>query len=197
MKIKKTLNTILNDVETPQGRLFAFIIQGIIVLSLVTFSLGTLPNLSLQTNKLLSVIEVVTVIIFTVEYVLRIYVAERKTGFIFSFFGIIDLLAILPFYVSLGVDLRSVRVFRLLRLLRILKLMKYNAAIKRFHRALVISKEELILFGFVSVIMLYLSAVGIYYFEGPAQPDQFQSVFHCLWWAVTTLTTVGLEICSQ
>jgi voltage-gated potassium channel len=82
-------------------------------------------------------------------------------------------------------------VFRLLRLLRIFKLLKYNEAISRFHRALLIAKEELVLFGLVAAIMLYLSAVGIYYFENSAQPEQFKSVFHSLWWAVTTLTTVG------
>ncbi|MEI8704314.1 ion transporter [Pseudoalteromonas sp. B62] len=97
----------------------------------------------------------------------------------------------LPFYLSTGYDLRSIRIFRLLRLVRILKLFKYNQAIKRFHRALVIAKEELILFGFVAAIMLYLSAVGIYYCESDAQPEQFSSVFHSLWWSVTTLTTVG------
>ena len=68
---------------------------------------------------------------------------------------------------------------------------KYNQAIKRFQRALAIAKEELILFGFVAVITLYLSAVGIYYFENSAQPGQFKSVFHSLWWALITLTTIG------
>lgn len=101
------------------------------------------------------------------------------------------MIAILPFYISSGFDLRSIRTFRLLRLIRILKLFKYSQAIARFHRALVIVKEELILFGFVAVIMLYLSAVGIYYFENSTQPERFKSVFHSLWWAVTTLTTVG------
>lgn len=137
------------------------------------------------------VIEAVTVTIFTLEYVLRIIGAEKKTRFIFSFYGLVDLTAILPFYVSTGLDLRAVRVFRLLRLVRILKLFKYSQAIKRFHRALVLAKEELILFGFVSIILIYLSAVGIYFFENEAQPEQFKSVFHSLWWAVTTLTTVG------
>jgi voltage-gated potassium channel len=104
---------------------------------------------------------------------------------------LVDLAAILPFYIASGLDLRAVRVFRLLRLLRIFKLLKYNEAISRFHRALLIAKEELVLFGLVAAIMLYLSAVGIYYFENSAQPEQFKSVFHSLWWAVTTLTTVG------
>jgi hypothetical protein len=72
-----------------------------------------------------------------------------------------------------------------------LKLLKYNQAIERFHLALVIAKEELILFGFISLMLLYISAVGIYYFENTSQPEQFKPVFHSLWWAVTTLTTVG------
>ena len=97
----------------------------------------------------------------------------------------------MPFYIASGLDLRAVRVFRLLRLFRILKLLRYSQAINRFHRAFIIAKEELILFTLVSLILLYLSAVGIYFFENAAQPEQFKSVFHSLWWAVATLTTVG------
>ena len=100
-------------------------------------------------------------------------------------------MAILPFYVSLGVDLRSVRALRLLRLLRILKLARYSSAIGRFQRALTLAREELLVFLGIAVMLIYLSAVGIYYFENEAQPEQFASVFHSLWWAVVTLTTVG------
>ena len=167
------------------------IIQFLIILSLVTFSIETLPGLSDPTRTLLRCTEVVTVLIFTAEYILRIALSDRKTSFVFSFFGLIDLVAILPFYIASGVDLRAIRIFRLLRLLRILKLVRYSKAIQRFHRAFAIAKEEIILFAFVTLMLLYLSAVGIYYFENDAQPDQFKSVFHCLWWAVATLTTVG------
>ncbi|MCF7975001.1 MAG: ion transporter [Phycisphaerae bacterium] len=189
--IKEKISKLLNNTDHRQGRIFAFTIQSLIVLSLVTFSIDTLPDLPKTTKDILYGIEVITVLIFTLEYVLRIMVSERKLRFLFSFYGLVDLAAILPFYLSTGLDLRAVRIFRLLRLVRILKLFKYNKAISRFHRALVIAKEELILFGFVAVIMLYLSAVGIYYFENAAQPEVFKSVFHSLWWAVTTLTTVG------
>jgi voltage-gated potassium channel len=103
----------------------------------------------------------------------------------------VDLAAILPFYIGAGVDLRSIRTFRLLRLFRIFKLVRYSAAVQRFHRALSIAKEEIVLFGTATLILLYLGAVGIYYFESDAQPERFGSVFHCLWWAVATLTTVG------
>jgi voltage-gated potassium channel len=101
------------------------------------------------------------------------------------------LLAILPFYFSLGIDLRSIRAFRLLRLFRIFKLARYSMAVRRFHRAFAIAREELVLFGTAALIVLYLSAVGIYYFENAVQPEKFSSVFASLWWAICTLTTVG------
>ncbi len=189
--MNKKIKGIIENPQTIQGKIFALAIQFLIIISLITFSIDTLPNLSVATKKILRTIEIVTVIIFTFEYLTRIFVADNKLKFVFSFFGVVDLFAILPFYIASGIDLRAVRIFRLLRLFRILKLLRYSEAIGRFHRAFLIAKEELILFSFVSLILLYLSAVGIYFFENQAQPEQFKSVFHCLWWAVTTLTTVG------
>ncbi len=177
--------------DTRSGRIFDFVIQGLIVISLVTFSIETLPNHSPTTERWLYAIEVVIVSIFTAEYLLRLFLAKRKLAFVFSFFGIVDLLAIVPFYLASGVDLRTIRAFRFLRLFRALKMVRYSKAIRRFHRAFVIAKEEIILFLAVTLLLLYFSAVGIYYFENEAQPDLFASVFHSLWWSVATLTTVG------
>ena len=136
-------------------------------------------------------IEFATVLLFTGEYLLRLAVAEHRGQFVRSFFGLLDLLAILPFYLGVGVDLRAVRTFRLLRLIRILKLARYSAAVRRLHRAAIIVREELVLFLNVALILIFLSAVGIYYFESGSQPEHFASVFHSLWWAIVTLTTVG------
>jgi voltage-gated potassium channel len=170
---------------------FAFFIQALILLSLVTFSIETLPSLRPQTRTLLKVIEIFCVVVFTVEYILRIYVADSKPKFIFSFFGIIDLVAILPFYLSFGVDLRSLRALRFLRLFRILKLVRYNKAMNHFVLAIKTAKEEIMLFIFITLMLIYFSAVGIYYFENQAQPEHFTSIFDSLWWAIITLTTVG------
>ncbi|MCB1936254.1 MAG: ion transporter [Nitrosomonas sp.] len=185
------LQAIVERSDTRAGRTFDIFVQALILISIISFSLETLPNLDAGTRKLLGIIETIIVVIFSVEYLLRIYVADKKLNYIFSFYGIIDLIAIIPFYISSAVDLRSLRVFRMLRLFRIMKLIRYNQAALRFTKALTIAKEEIVLFSVVTIMLLYLSAVGIYYFENTAQPDVFSSVFHSLWWAVATLTTVG------
>ena len=170
-------------------------IQALILFSLLTFSLETLPNLSEKEKHWLYISEIVTIAIFTIEYLTRLILSKRKLSYIFSFFGIIDLIAFLPFYIGLGIDLRSLRAVRFVRLLRLFKMARYSKALQRFHRAFVISKEEIILFFFSACIMLYLAGVGIYYCEHEAQPKVFASVFDGLWWAVATLTTVGYGDC--
>ncbi len=182
---------IIEENDTASGKAFDLIIQLLIVLSLISFSVETLPNLEPDTRKFLHLFEVFTIMVFSFEYLSRIFVASNRRAYIFSFFGIFDLLAILPFYLTTGVDLRSVRIFRLLRLVRILKFARYSAAAKRFHRAFILAKEELVLFLFVTLILIFLAGVGIYYFENPVQPESFASIFHSLWWAISTLTTVG------
>ena len=101
------------------------------------------------------------------------------------------MLAGLPFYLSLEIDLRSLRIFRLFRLVRIFKLVRYNSAIMRFKNAFTSVREELVLAFVAAAFVLYLSSVGIYYFESQEQPEKFGSIFHCMWWAIVTLTTVG------
>lgn len=189
--MKKRIKNIVEINDNKLSRYFAFFIQALILLSVVTFSIETIPNLKPQTRIILQSIEWFSVIVFTLEYLLRIYVADNKPKFIFSFFGIIDFLAILPFYLSFGVDLRSLRALRFLRLFRILKLVRYNRAMNHFTTAIKSAKEEILLFLFITLILIYFSAVGIYYFENEAQPEHFSSIFDSLWWAIVTLTTVG------
>ena len=189
--MKAYLKSIVEINDNLLSRVFAFFIQALILLSIVTFSIETLPNLKPQTKTILQSIELVCVIVFTIEYLLRIFVADSKPKFIFSFFGIIDFIAILPFYLSFGVDLRSLRAIRFLRLFRVLKLVRYNKAMNHFTRAMKSAKEQILLFILITLILIYFSAVGIYYFENQAQPEHFSSIFDSLWWAIITLTTVG------
>src|SRR5688572_4363657 len=172
-----TLKKIVEDHDTPLGLAFDIFIQALIVLTLLAYSLETLPNLSSESRLYLEWFELFAISVFTVEYILRLLVADNKLGFVFSFFGIVDLLAILPFYLAIDFDLRSVRALRLLRLFLLFKLVRYSKAMRRFHRALLIAREELVLFTVIAAIFLYLAAVGIYQFENKAQPETFASVF--------------------
>ena len=170
---------------------FEKLIQILIVISLISFAFETLPNLSTAWQTVLKFTEIIIVLIFTIEYIIRISLCRPRLKYIFSFYGVIDILAILPFFLTAGIDIKSIRAFRLLRLLRFVKLLKYNKAIRRLRDALIDAKDELILSGIVAGILLYLASIGIYYFEEEAQPDSFGSVFHSMWWAVCSLTTVG------
>lgn len=189
--MKDTIKNVIDSTETRAGRIFSILIQILILISVVTFSMETLPNLEPETRLQLRYIEIFTVLVFTIEYILRIYIADKKFKFIFSFFGLIDFLAILPFYLAIGIDLRSLRALRFLRLFRIFKLVRYNRAMNQFSRAIKSAKEQIFLFIFITLILIYFAAVGIYYFENEAQPEHFSSIFDSLWWAIITLTTVG------
>ena len=190
LKLRRTIE----ETDTQLGLLFDLSIQVLIIASIVTFSIETLPNLDQDLLKILAALELTFISIFTFEYILRYLVAERKTKFVFSFWGIIDLLAILPFYlVSLGFTYNFImlRAFRLLRLVRILKLGRYSKSLSRMTLAIKIARYDLLLALATTAIMLLVASFGIYQFENPAQPDKFSSVFESLWWALATLTTVG------
>jgi voltage-gated potassium channel len=189
--MREKIRQIVEDNTTARGKIFDYTIQVLIMLSLISFSVETLPNNSSQTIKFLAYFESFCIVVFTIEYLLRIAVSKRPLSYIFSFYGIIDLLAILPFYLRGTLDFRAIRAFRIFRVFRTLKLIRYNRALRRFHIAAKIVKEEIILFFIVTGILIFLSASGIYFFEHEAQPKVFASVFHSLWWAIVTLTTVG------
>jgi len=189
--VKDKIDKIVETRESKAGLYFDYAIQVLILLSVASFTIETLPDLTAETINYLETFELVCILIFSLEYLIRLYIAKNKLKFITSFYGIIDILAILPFYLTLGFDLRSARVLRFLRLFRLIKLIRYNKAIRRFQTAFMMIKQELVMFSMVSLILFYLSAVGIYYFENSVQPESFSSVFSSLWWSVVTLTTVG------
>jgi len=191
MKIKARLKAIIESRDPRIGRGFDFTVQALVVLSTISFTLETLPGLTAKQHQLFRYLEIGFVAIFTLEYLLRLWVAQSRAKFAFSFYGLVDAGAILPFYLAMGLDLRGIRALRLLRLFRILKLARYSQAISRLGLALKLAREELILFLAMSIIVIYLAAVGIYYFERDVQPEAFASIPHAMWWAVVTLTTVG------
>ena len=168
-----------------------FVIQLLIICSLVSYSMETLPDLTERTVRILQYIEIFIISFFTIEYILRIITSPKPLKFVTSFWGIVDALAIIPYYLATGLDIRYVRILRLLRLVRILKIFRNNNTLKRLKRSCVLAKEELLLFLGIALIILYVSSVGIYYCEHEAQPEAFKSIPHSMWWAIATLTTVG------
>lgn len=193
---KARFRSYLDGTQSKPGRYFDWILVALIIYSVITLTVDTMPGISPGLSLFLTISEIVVTLIFTLEYGVRIYLAPDRWRYIFSFWGIIDLVAIAPFYIMLGfgfagIDLRGVRVFRLLRILRLLKLARYSRTLVRFHRAFELAREELLIYLLMTLILLFVSATGIYYFENPAQPEAFASIPHSLWWAIVTLTTVG------
>lgn len=186
-----SLKQIVEENDTLAGKAFDLVVQSLIFISLISFTLETVPDISSKYGNLFNLVELVTVLLFTIEYALRLLVADSRLKFVFSFFGLIDFFALLPFYLSTGVDLRSIRIMRLLRLFRIFKVLRYSKAIIRFQKAFASIKEELVLFLFTASLLVFVASIGIYYCESKAQPEHFKSFFHSLWWSIVTLTTVG------
>ena len=189
--MREKLRIIIEDNTSNKGKIFDYFIQILILLSLIAFTIETLPDNSASTIKLLKTFELICVIIFSIEYLFRIYVSKNPFGYIFSFYGIIDFFAIFPFYLRGAYDLRALRAFRIFRIFRALKLIRYNKALNRFQIAAQLVKEEIILFLIITFIFIFLASAGIYFFENEAQPEVFNSVIHSGWWAIVTLTTVG------
>ena len=189
--MKSKLKNIIESQDSRSGIIFDIFIQLLILLSLLAYAIETLPNLSKEHIIYLNTFETISIMIFSIEYILRVYVSDRKIGYIFSFYGIVDFLAILPYYLITSIDLRSIRVFRLLRIFRVIKLFRFNRAIDLMSKALAKVRAEITIFLFITLVLIYLSSIVIYHCEHAVQPDKFKSIFHSMWWSVMTLTTVG------
>jgi voltage-gated potassium channel len=190
-KVKNYLKILVNVNNCGASYIFDICIQILIVLNIIAFSVETIPTLTEEVKSLLFLFEVFSVIIFSLEYLIRIWVAESKLSYIFSFYGLIDFLVILPFYLALAIDLRVIKSLQFFRLFRLLKLTRYSKTMGKFQKAIYQAREEFILFFMLTIILFYLASVGIYFFENDAQPKVFTSIFDSMWWAVATLTTVG------
>ena len=182
---------ILEGTHPRAGRGVALGIYVLIIISAVVIALETMPSLPDGLRRVLGMVEVLILGTFGVEYILRLACSARPLRYAFSFWGIVDFIAIVPAIVFVIPDLATVRALRLLRLLRILKLFKANRALDRIADAVYSVRAEFGIFLFIAITALYLAAVGIYHFEHVAQPEAFNSIPQSLWWAVATLTTVG------
>lgn len=165
-------------------------IQLLIVYSIVTMALETMPSLAAY-HRFFHLSEVVVVILFTIEYLGFWILSKEKLRYPFRLFNIVDLLAILPLYLHLGVDLRTLRSLRLLRIVRVLKLARYNNAIDTLGLAVRRSGPEFYITGLLAFITIMISSTALFYAEHEAQPETYSSVPATMWAVVVTLTTVG------
>ena len=203
--MKKRIFDIINKAETGDraSRVFDLGIMALIVLSVISIILQSFEDIAEKYDTLFSIFEAVTVAVFTIEYILRIWTADLlfpdtkhpRLKYLISFMAIIDLLAILPFYLPfISADLRflrMIRLFRLFRLLRVFKFGRYFNALQMIVSVIRESASQLIISIVLCMFVMLFSAIVMYTVENPVQPDQFPNVIASLWWAICTLTTVG------
>ncbi len=178
-------------------------LMGLITLNVLAVILDTVQAFHASYGRLLYGFEVFSVAVFTIEYVLRVWSCTVNPGYRRSLVGrlrfivtplsLIDLLAILPFYLPMFIpfDLRFLRVIRLVRILRLFKLGRYNESVQQFGRVLKSKRAELLTTVFIIFILLIVASSLLYYVEHKAQPEKFASIPEAMWWGVVTLTTVG------
>lgn len=163
----------------------------LILLNLTVFILQTEPVINVKYSFLIGQIELYSVIIFTIEYLMRLFTLKSIKE-IFSFMMIIDLLAILPFYLSLlTVNTTILRVLRLTRLLRLAKLARYSEAVENIKKSFARKKYELIITGCIFLCGLIVSSVLIYFAESGTGVETFKSIPRAFWWSIVTFTSVG------
>ena len=203
--IKQRIFDIISKAEEGDraSKVFDTGIIVLIALSIIAIILQSFESLATKYDAVFHWFEVITVAVFSVEYILRIWTADLlypnekhpRHKYIFSFMALIDLLAILPFYLPfISADmrfLRMIRLFRLFRLLRVFKLGRYFDALQIIIRVIKESASQLIISVVLCMFVMLFSAIVMYTVENPVQPDQFPNVIASLWWAICTLTTVG------
>ena len=168
----------------------------LIILNVLANALESVPSIRSQYSAVFNYFEAVSVIIFTAEYALRVWSCQgSRLKYAFTAYALIDLIAILPFYVELFIpgdlDLRTLRIIRLLRFLRVLKIARYSETLQLFGRVLYKSKAALVVSLLAIFIILIMSSVLVYYAEHVDNAKAFGSIPDALWWGVITLTSVG------
>jgi voltage-gated potassium channel len=193
-KFRHKLHSILFEADTPSGKVFDVLLIILIVLSVLAVMLETIEPLDRKYHLIFLYVEWGITIIFTIEYMLRIYSVSKPFRYIFSFYGIIDFLAILPLYLSLVfVGTQSFAIIRALRLLRIFRVFKLGQYMDQ-GRIIMLSMKRSIpkiaVFLYFVILMVVVFGSIMYLIEGGTN-ESFDSIPRTVYWAIVTLTTVG------
>jgi voltage-gated potassium channel len=201
---KRIFNVLeMTNADDIAARVFTISMTILISLNVLMVVLESVESIHETWRPFFTWAEVISVAIFTMEYLARLWTCTSnpryrgalagRIRFVLSPLALVDLFAILPFYLPflISADLRFIRALRLFRLFRIFKLGRYTDALRTLGRVLRAKREELFISLFLVVILLLLTSSLMYYFENAAQPDAFSSIPVSMWWGVATLTTVG------
>jgi len=187
------LHDIIYEADTPSGKLFDVILLITIIASILLVMLESVKSIDSKYHNFLNISEWVITILFSLEYIARIITVKKPAKYIFSFYGIIDLLSTIPKYISLvfgGVHaLAALRALRLLRIFRILKLARYLGASNTLVNALKASRAKISVFLFAVVIVAVILGTVMYLIEG--EENGFTNIPKSVYWCIVTLTTVG------
>ncbi len=190
---KDKLHEIIYEADTKSGKLFDIILLWLIIASIALVMMESVRDYDQKYHNFFNVSEWIITILFTIEYILRIISVNKPKKYIFSFYGIIDLLSTAPKYLSLiiggGHYLAAIRALRLLRVFRILKLARYVGATDNLSKALKASRFRILVF--ISAVLVICIIIGtlMYLIEG--DQSGFTSIPRGVYWAIVTLTTVG------
>ena len=192
-RLRQNIKTIIFGTDTRAGKLFDEILIVTIILSIITVLLESVSDYRQQFGQILYVAEWVFTIMFTLEYFLRIYCIRLPSSYVFSFYGVVDLLSVVPTYISVlfpGAQALSViRILRVLRIFRVLKLFQYMGEANHLVKALKSSKRKIFIFLFVVMNIVIVLGSVMYLIEGEAAG--YTSIPKSIYWAIVTLTTVG------
>lgn len=192
-KVKQRVREIIFGTETNAGKYFDLALLWSIIISVVVVMLESVPEIKQINPSFFTITEWVLTIIFTIEYLLRVWSSENSNGYIFSFWGIVDLLATLPAYLALFFTGSQyfiiVRGLRLLRIFRILKLTRYNKEASTLGLALRKSRHKISVFLLFVVLIVFIMGTIMYVVEG--ETNGFTSIPESIYWCVVTITTVG------
>lgn len=191
--LKQKIYIIIYGVNTPLGKAFDILLLFLILLSSLVIILETIEGVDVVYHKQLIVLEWIFTILFTLEYILRLFSRKHPFRYIFSFYGIIDLLSILPMFLSFFVTgsnvLSSLRILRMLRLFRVFRMGEFVEESTKLRAALFASRTKIMVFLYTVLIIAILIGTLMYYIEG--KENGFNSIPESVYYTIVTLTTVG------